>query len=323
MGKITLVRTATLTTVQDLGRTAQRQAGISVGGALDLHAALIANLLVGNLESDALLEIGPGKTRIRFHDERVIAWCGGEFQPRIDQTSLPPGRAIFVKPDEELVIEPPARGCRAWIAFSGGIDLPFVLGSRATDLRGQFGGLDGRALRDGDELPLGRGSPESPIFGRIASWGAPAEWARTARGDATLHVIRGVDWAEFTMAAQSVFFRDRFKVSTKVDRMGARLEGPELRRISATELLSTAVAPGTIQVPNDGQPILLLGDCQTIGGYPKIAHVITVDLSLAAQLRPNDSVRFHEVSLAEARELFATRANDLARFRLGLRLRPS
>lgn len=321
MGKITVLRAGPLTTVQDLGRSAQRQAGVSVGGALDPHAARVANLLVGNSESAALLEIGPGKTPIRFHDERVIAWCGGEFRLRIGETDLPAGRAALVRPDEELAIDPPARGCRAWLAFSGGIDLPPVLGSRATDLRGEFGGLEGRSLRDGDELPLGISSQPRHSFGRIACWGAPAEWARTATPDPTLRVTRGLEWPDFTAAAQTAFFRETFKVSTKLDRMAARLEGPELRRRSATELLSTAVVPGTIQVPNDGQPILLLGDCQTIGGYPKIAHVITVDLGIAAQLRPNDSVRFKEVSLVQARELFATRANDLARFRLGLSLR--
>lgn len=321
MEKITILRAGPLTTVQDLGRVAQRKAGVSVGGALDSHAARVANLLVGNPETDALLEIGPGKTRIRFYDERVIAWCGGEFQIRIGEADLPPGRVAFVRPEEELEIQPPERGCRAWIAFSGGIDLPLVLGSRATDLRGGFGGLEGRALRDGDDLPLGSAARGRQNSGRIASWGAPAEWACPATRDPTLRVTRGMEWADFTTAAQTAFFQEAFTVSTKVDRMGARLEGPELRRVSEAELLSAAVTPGTIQVPNDGQPILLLGDCQTIGGYPKIAHVITVDHPTSAQLRPNDSVRFQEVSLEEARELFVSRENDLARFRLGLSFR--
>jgi antagonist of KipI len=326
MGKITILRAGPLTTVQDLGRSNQRKAGVSVGGALDPHAARVANLLVDNAETAALLEIGLGKIRIRFHDERVIAWCGGEFQLRIAELKLPPGRATFVRPDEELEIHPrPERGCRAWIAFSGGIDLPLVLGSRATDLRAGFGGLEGRALRDGDELPLGITSQRSQNSDRIASWGAPAEWACTATAirHPTLRVVRGPEWSDFTPSAQTAFFQEPFGVSTKADRMGARLEGPELRRITETELLSAAVAPGTIQVPNDGQPIILLGDCQTIGGYPKIAHVITVDLPITAQLRPNDTVRFSEVSLAQARDLFVKRENDLERFRLGLRLRGS
>ena len=322
MGKITVLRAGPLTTVQDLGRTNQRAAGVAIGGALDLHAARVANLLVGNAETAALLEIGLGKMRICFDDERILAWCGSEFRLRIADAELPPGRAAFVHPGEELEIDPPQHGCRAWIALSGGIDLPLVLGSRATDLRAGFGGFEGRALRDGDELPLGI-APNPSTTSRVASWGAPAEWARTASRHPILRVVRGSEWPDFTAAAQSAFFQESFTVSTKTDRMGARLEGAELRRMKNVEMLSEAVAPGTIQVANDGQPIVLLGDCQTIGGYPKIAHVITVDLPVAVQLRPNDTVRFHEITLTQAHDLFIARENNLERFRLGLRLRAS
>jgi antagonist of KipI len=307
--------------VQDLGRTNQRRAGVAVGGALDPHAARVANLLVGNAETDALLEIALGKMRMRFHNERIIAWCGGEFRLRIADAELPPGRAAFVHPGEELEIDPPQHGCRAWLAVSGGIDLPLTLGSRATDLRAGFGGFDGRPLRDGDELPLGVASERTENSTRVASWGAPAEWARTAPRHPILRVVRGSEWPDFTPAAQSAFLRESFTVSAKADRMGARLEGASLRRTTDPEMLSEAVAPGTIQVANDGQLILLLGDCQTIGGYPKIAHVITVDLPVTAQLRSNDAVRFHEITFAQAHDFFVARENDLARFRLGLRLR--
>jgi antagonist of KipI len=324
MGKITILRAGPLTTVQDLGRVRQRKAGVSIGGALDLHAARIGNLLVGNAESDAMLEIALGKMRIHFHDKRAFAWCGGDFSVRIADAELPPGRAAFVHPGEELEIDPPPHyGCRAWAAFAGGIDLPLVLGSRATDLRGNFGGFDGRALRDGDELPLGIASNRSENFARVASWGAPTEWARTASLHPILRVVRGSEWPDFTSAAQSAFLGESFTVSTKADRMAARLEGAELPRTNPVEMLSEAVAPGTIQVANDGQPIVLLGDCQTIGGYPKIAHVITVDIPIAAQLRPNDTVRFRETTLTEAHALFVRRENDLERFRLGLRLHVS
>ena len=323
MGKITILRAGPLTTVQDLGRANQRKAGVSIGGALDLHAARVANLLVGNPETDALLEITLGKMRILFHDERAIAWCGAEYSVRVVGEELAPGRAAFLQPNEELEIEPLNHGCRAWIAISGGIDLPLVLDSRATDLRAGFGGLDGRALRDGDELPLGATANRSGNFTRVASWGAPTEWARTASSHPVLRVVRGSEWPDFTSAAQSAFLGESFTVSTKADRMAARLEGAELRRTSPVEMLSEAVAPGTIQVANDGQPIVLLGDCQTIGGYPKIAHVITVDLPIAAQLRPNDTVRFRETTLTKAHALFVRRENDLERFRLGLRLHAS
>jgi antagonist of KipI len=323
VGKINILRAGALTTVQDLGRAHHRKIGVSIGGALDFHAARIANLLVGNPENAALLEVTLGGLRLRFDDERTIAWCGGDFHVRIGEMGLPPGRVAFVRRGEELHIDGSQRGCRAWIAFSGGIDVPLVLGSRATDLRAGFGGCKGRALREGDELSLG-GTPSCGTTStRVASWGAPAGWTQTALRAPLLRIVRGSEWKNFTRAAQTAFFQESFTVSAKADRMGARLEGVELRRRNDAEMLSEAVAPGTVQVANDGQPIVLLGDCQTIGGYPKIAHVIMVDLAPAAQLQPNDTVRFQEVTLAEARTLFVERENDLERFRVGLRLRPS
>jgi len=321
MGQITILRAGPLTTVQDLGRAHHRHEGVSLGGALDRHAARIANLLVGNSETAALLEITLGRIRIRFEDERAIAWCGGEFKLEAGGATIPPGHLCRIDASDELEIAPGGDGCRAWIAIAGGIDVPLALGSRATDLRAGFGGWQGRALREGDELPLGEMSGALENSARISSWSAPLEWSQTASPHPILRVVRGSDWDEFTAASRAAFLGERFTVSSKCDRMGARLEGAPLSGARSRERLSEPVAPGTIQVPNDEQPILLLGDCQTIGGYPKIAHVITVDLPLAAQLRPNDSVRFREVTPAEAAAFFAERERDLQRFRTGLSLR--
>ncbi len=313
-----------LTSVQDLGRTRFRQSGVSVGGALDSHALRVANALVGNDDNAAGLEATLGTLRLRFDDERIVAWCGGEFAIRINDADLPPGHAGLVAKDEELTIVAPEGGGRAWLAISGGIAAPLVLGSRSTDLRGTFGGHEGRALRDGDVLPLGDGPSRIAAASfkdrRTAEWSAPAPWAVTAHRDRFLRITRGTNWDRFTPAAQSSLVTNSFTVTPDSDRMGARLDGPELERIDATDLLSEAVAPGTLQVPPNGKPILLLGDCQTIGGYPKIAHVITVDLPIAAQLWPGDPVRFQEVSLAEAQGLLREREEDFARFRVGLSL---
>src|SRR6185295_15443501 len=160
-------------------------------------------------------------------------------------------------------------------------------------------------------------------FARISSWSAPIEWSRTASSHPILRVLPGSEWDEFTFASRAAFLEQRFVVSAKCDRMGARLEGAPLLGERSRERLSEPVAPGTIQVPNDEQPILLLGDCQTIGGYPKIAHVITVDLPLAAQLRAGDRVRFQETSLADAHTLLLERERNFGCFRTGLGLRTS
>jgi antagonist of KipI len=377
-----LVRSAGfLTSVQDLGRTGFRRSGVSVGGALDTHAMRVANALVGNQDNAAGLEATLGKLRLRFEDERIVAWCGGTFTVRIGDDDLPPGHAGLIAKDDELIMMAPNAGSRAWLAISGGIDVPLVLGSRSTDLRGNFGGYEGRSLRDGDLLPLAntaliltfsqrekelakerrqgsrrekagdleiaapwkelplpegegwgegqrlstRASDLVKLFGnrKISEWSAPAPWAGTAHRDRVLRIVRGANWDRFTPEAQTSLVTAPFTVTPDSDRMGARLDGPNLARIEASDLLSEAVASGTLQVPPNGKPILLLGDCQTIGGYSKIAHVITVDLPIAAQLWPGDAVQFREVSLAEAQELLRAREEDYCRFRVGLDLHRS
>src|SRR6266550_1783391 len=221
--KIIVTRAGFLTSVQDLGRSGYRQFGVSLGGALDAFALRVANLLVGNNESAAGLEITFGGLQLRFADERVVAWCGGEFDVR----------------------------------------------SGSTDLRASYGGLEGRVLRDGDILLLGArpGSSTLAITG-IGSWTGPHDWVSPAKRDPMLRFVRGADWARFNASTLQRFTSESFAVSPDSDRMGVRLDGPELQRENNVDLISEAVAPGAIQVPPSGQPILLLGDCQTIGGYP-------------------------------------------------------
>jgi antagonist of KipI len=321
MASLTILRAGPLTTLQDLGRAAHRHEGVSLGGALDRHAARVANLLVGNEETAALLEISLGRTALRFSDDRIVAWCGGEFQFEVAGEKLPAGHACALRADETIEIAPIGRGCRAWLAIAGGIDVPLVLGSRATDLRAGFGGWQGRALADGDELPLGAAAVVMEKLARVSAWSAPLEWSRTAPSFPVLHFVPGAEWNELSETSRAVFLNQPFHVSPNCDRMGVRLEGHALTRAEKQERLSEPVVPGTVQLPEDGQPILLLGDCQTIGGYPRIAHVITADLAIAAQLRPDDSVRFQQVTPAEAVAAVQARAHDLERFRVGLRLR--
>jgi antagonist of KipI len=317
-------RAGFLTSVQDLGRTGFRQFGVSTSGALDSFALRVANLLVGNDEGAAALEITLGGLQLRFEDERVVAWCGGEFDVQIGSRALPAGHAAHLEPGDELKFRRAQFGCRCWLAISGGIDVPIVLGSRSTDLRGKFGGLEGRTLRDGDQLSLGESRrSQTAAAENISSWAGPHDWVSPAKRYPVLRFIRGVDWNRFNSSTLQRITSEAFAVSPDSDRMGVRLDGPELKRADETDLISEAVAPGTIQVPPSGKPILLLGDCQTIGGYPKIAHVITVDLGIAAQLRAGDDVRFLEVSLEDASRLLMEREHNFERFRIGLSLQRS
>jgi antagonist of KipI len=317
--------------VQDLGRTGFRELGVSTSGALDPFALRVANLLVGNDEGAAGLEITFGGLQLHFQDERIVAWCGGEFDVQTESQPLPAGHVALLQAGGELKFGRAQIGCRCWLAISGGIDMPMVLGSRSTDLRTEFGGFDGRALRDGDVIPLGA-RPGSSAFAeatadrpipttRISSWTAPHDWVSPARPNPILRFVRGMDWTGFNASTLQRLTSEPFTVSSDSDRMGVRLTGPELSRADNVDLISEAVAPGTVQVPPSGQPILLLGDCQTIGGYPKIAQVITVDLGIVAQVRAGDRVRFSEVSLGNAHQLLLQRERSLERFRIGLSLR--
>ncbi len=325
--QLTVARAGFLTTVQDTGRAGFRELGVSPGGALDVHGMRVVNLLAGNPETAAGLEITSGNVRFQFPDSRVVAWVGGEYDVSATGLSVPAGRPALLHAQEELSFAGPSRGCRAWLAISGGLDVPVVLASRSSDVRAGFGGWHGRALRDGDVLPLGKNPALSAALirslqgARIAPWTAPFEWASPAERSPVLRIVRGNDWDRFTEASRRAFLSVKFVVSPESDRMGARLEGPLLERKNDTELVSEAVVPGTVQVPPGGRAILLLGDCQTVGGYPKLAHVITCDLPRAAQLCPGEQVWFCEVSMAEAHLLLSERTRALETFKIGLSLR--
>jgi antagonist of KipI len=304
------------TTVQDCGRTGLRKFGVTPGGALDPISLRLVNLLVGNLECTAGLECISGRLRLRFHDERILAWSGGEFEVRLGDKLVPVLHCARVSTDIEIL---PQRGGRAWLAISGGINVPEILGSRATDLRAHFGGWEGRALRDGNELPLGVESElcarvRDEIPDHVSDWSAPRF---VARGK-LLRIIRGKNWDDNIGAK---LLAQKFRIAMDSDRMGLRLEGEEIASASRRELVSEAVTPGTVQLPPSGAPVVLLQGCQTIGGYPKIAHVITVDLGYAAQLQPLDEVRFELIELEEARQLLRKREREIALFRAGLEAR--
>jgi antagonist of KipI len=315
---ITVLSAGFQTTVQDCGRPGLRKFGVTPGGTLDSISLRLANLLVGNSESAAGLEISSGRIRLQIDSERLIAWAGGEFELRVEDQLVP--ILHCARASAGVVIEMlPKRGGRAWLVISGGINVAEILGSRATDLRAHFGGWEGRALRDGDRLPLGVESElcarvRAEIPDHVSDWSAPRFVGRGKR----LRIIRGKNW-DGDIGAK--LLAQEFRVAMNSDRMGLRLEGEEIAPASRRELVSEAVTPGTIQLPPSGAPVVLLQGCQTIGGYPKIAHVITVDLGHAAQLQPLDEVRFELIELEEARQLLREREREIALFRAGLEAR--
>lgn len=301
--EMTILRAGGLTTVQDLGRPGHRAAGVPVSGAADTLALRLANLLVGNPENAAALECALVGPELVFSEPATIAVGGASF------AGLPAWRPVHVAANEKLDLGACQGGCRGYVAIAGGIAVEPVQGSRSTYLRAGFGGWQGRALRAGDKLPLGRPRP-----GRLDHWSVSPRMLPVYTSSPRLRVVRGAQAEEFAGD-----WRDaEFKVTPQFDRMGLRLAGPTVMRANERELLSAAVAPGTVQVPPDGQPIILLADAQTIGGYPRLAHVIAVDLPLAAQLQAGDTVRFQEVGLEEAHRLWLAQERDLGILAEGL-----
>jgi antagonist of KipI len=322
---IEVLRPGLLTTIQDLGRAGYQDQGVPLGGALDPIALRVANLLVGNPAGAAGLEVTLAGPRLHFRSGGLVALAGATLDARLGGEALPPLRPSRIGAGDTLELGNVRHGCRAYLAVAGGLTVPPVLGSRSTYLLGRFGGLDGRALRSGDRLPVGS-TPSAPPARHVAQWGASPE-VLPRYGD-TIRLLPGAHAAALTESSRRQLFAAEFHLGRDSDRMGCRLEGPELALSRPIELLSEGVVPGTIQLPPGGSPIVLLADGGTTGGYPRIAHVASVDLPLLAQLRPGDSLRFQPISLQEAHRLLVARERMLAlldsaiRMRLGAPLRP-
>lgn len=325
-----IIRPGLLTTVQDLGRPGYQHLGVVVSGALDAVALRVANLLVGNPEQAAGLEITLLGPAIRFEADYLIALTGANLSPTLDGQPLPLHRPVAVRAGTVLAFGAVRAGCRAYLAVAGGLAVPLVLGSRSTYLRATLGGWHGRALQAGDELPVGELSPANEQLRQLVAPAVlPAPWAAARwtpgpalcpqpRPQPLIRAVRGPEDAQFNEASQRVFWHEPFTITPAADRMGYRLQGPALTRAIAPELLSSAVTFGTVQVPPGGQPIVLLADAQTTGGYPRLAQVITADFSALAQARPGQALRFQEVSLAEAQALYLAQERRLQELRRGI-----
>ena len=303
-----ILRAGPLATVQDLGRSTWRDRGISRCGALDELALAWGNLLVGNAGDAAGLEFTLGAASLRLDADCCIAVTGTDADATLDGRPLRPWWRQRVHAGQTLKLAAPRERMRSYVAISGGIALPPSLGSRSTDLKAGFGGLDGRALRDGDRLPL---NPPAALPARAVGL-RPPDW------DATLRVLPGPEHEAFAPSAREAFWSADWKVTPQSNRMGYRLAGPALLRERGDELPSHGVLPGVIQVPPSGQPIVLLADAQTTGGYPKIGVVIRADLWKLAQLRLGAALRFTPCTLADAQAALRVQRQRLDQLRSAL-----
>lgn len=281
--------------VQDSGRPGQMHLGVSRGGFLDSHAAGWANRLVRNTPADALLEISMGPFALRFSAATTFALAGAECNWRLDGSPVDNWAAHRAERGSLLEGEVARVGVRSYLALAGGIRTEPVWGSRATTVGERLGGIDGRPLQAGDRLPY-VAEAETLLAG------APHEYIRTYDEEICLRLVPSNQFELFSTDHRRLLLSQAYRLSPQSDRMGVRLQGEPMADVPGN-LVSESVAPGAVQVPSDGCPIVLMADCQTIGGYPKIGHVYSVDLDLLAQARPGNAVRFCLGTLAESQEL--------------------
>lgn len=300
MAGLRVVKPGLLTTVQDRGRWGFQAAGVPVAGPMDPYSHRLANALVGNDADAATLEVTLIGPDLEFEDERVVAVVGAEFQLTLDGRTITCGLPFMVASGSRLRFEERRRGARAYVAIAGGIATAPVFGSRATHLISMMGGVEGRALRAGDRLPLGDPKRDERRVGSLVPARTDSATLALPGGHASVRVLPGPQHEYFTLDALDALQSAPYTIGRDSDRMGFRLAGPPLTHARGADIISDATPLGAIQVPASGQPILLMADRQTAGGYPKIATVISADISIAGQLGPGDTIAFSVCSLREA-----------------------
>jgi antagonist of KipI len=301
-----------LTTIQDMGRYGFSQFGVPPSGVLDTFSLKVGNLLVGNREREACLEITLMGLKIKVLKEVVIAITGGDLSPTLNEEPLEMWRTHLLVEGDVITFKKIRAGCRAYLAVSGGFVVPKIMGSSSTYLSGNFGGLEGRKLRRGDILyTLDISSSLNKLGLRF-----PSDWIPSLEKEVLLRVIPGPQDHHFTEKGFQTFCSSSYQVTPQCDRMGVRLEGPKIERRSDVEesIISEGLISGAIQVPGDGKPIIILTELVT-GGYTKIATIISTDLSKVAQLKPGDQVRFKPISIEEAHDLLKEQEEKLKGFR--------
>ena len=311
------------TTVQDRGRLGHQDQGFSPAGVMDWRACALANVLVGNDRDAAVLEFALAGPELRFEQAATIALTGADMRATLDGEDIPSCRAVFVPAGATLVVGPARRGQFGYLAVSGGgIGVPAIMGSRATSVRYGLGGLAGRALQAGDVVPLaadgseGGNGPrvdgETPETGRTQE-ALPAMEARAVFAEDAFYgwdsattwvrVVPAENLGAFESSSVEAFWREPFEVTGRSDRMGYRLTGPQLRLTRAGGIVSEGIALGTIQAPPDGEPIVVLADHQTTGGYAKIGTVASCDIPRLVQCTPGRALRFERIAVAQAQQL--------------------
>jgi len=313
---MTVLKPGMLSTFQDLGRIGYQHLGVPVGGAMDARAHRLANLLVGNDANTATLEITLLGPQLRFDAPACFAITGADLTATLNGQAAALNRPLVARAGDVLAFGARRQGVRVYLAVHGGWQLDAVMASASTNLRSRFGGWQGRALQKTDVVPLG-----TPLAANKLDALSAALWQERIYLPGTLglaprrsfRIIPGPHWSAFTAESQRALQQHPYRIGTASDRMGYRLEGPTLALNAPLQIISEGIGAGTIQVPADGAPIVLAADRQTTGGYPKIAHIASVDLPQLAQCAPGEHLRFNLITLAAAQALNAQRQAAFAR----------
>ena len=312
---IFIQKSGVLSTIQDLGRTGWRRFGINPNGAMDKSAVRLINILLGNIEAEAVLEMHFPAPKILFEEPAVVALGGANFGAKLDDESIENWRPFYARQNQTLSFTKKLAGNRTYLSIKGGFVIERWLGSTSTNLIARVGGFQGRAVQKGDRIffdsDLKNQSSEFPY--KISKNLIPRYSSLP-----TVRVCAGAEFGRLTAPSRQDFTKRNFTVANDSDRMGFRLSGEPLRLIDKEDFVSSAVNYGTIQLLPDGQMIILMADHQTSGGYPRIAHVVSTDLPILGQLGANDKVGFEIISTGEAEQLLLEFEKDLNLLKIGV-----
>ena len=328
---IRIINTLYPVTLQDAGRNGYRSFGVPLSGAMDPLSYRLANLLCGNDDQDVALEITLHGLILLFEEDSLIALCGGGSIPMMDGKPLGSFRPLLIRQGSFVEFKASSVGCRMYLAISGGFKGEVRMGSASTYVPAGIGGFAGRALRKGDMLMRKgshgilseriRSSISASVFDkRSLIWGSNP-FPELLDQDVALRFLPGPEWNGFTATSLEQFQSESFRITDRADRMGYQLRGSSLQYGSSTEMLSSGVCPGTVQVTHAGVPVILMSDGQTTGGYPRLAQLITADMSVSAQRRPGSMVRFSRVSMKEALTLHRNQQQQLDVVERSIRIR--
>lgn len=328
---ISVLNSGLLTTIQDRGRYGYEKYGVIVSGAMDQYSMRIANILVGNDENEGVLEITLIGPTLKIKKGNLISITGADISPTINEKKVPMGRPIYLNEDCVLKFGKCVSGCRSYLAIAGGIDVPVVMDSRSTYLRCGIGGQDGRALKKGDVIDIGQKRGISlDIIKKLNEISKKEKFVHTKwyvksyliqnNSCENIRVFEDMQFKNMKEESVREFFEKPFIIGSRSDRMGYRLNGPKIELNEKIEMISGEVSLGTIQIPPDGNPIILLADRATAGGYPKIAHVAFCDIQKVVQLKPGEKIRFKKITLKEAEELYFKRERYIEELKKSIKL---